>query len=252
MEHAGDRTKIVTLPPPKSPTRSTGTERRPTPLAVETQSWLERMQAIAGSAEEACPRCGTAGTKAVKPCGFCTACHDREVSEAMRDAGALREHQDARLEDFSPAEQAAGMRLLDEPELVRGIVLTGAPGPGKTRFLAALAREALGRHVRVVYGMARELLRRTWNPETQDEVIRSYSSADVMLVDDLGHEGSQTPGVVGTLHEVISKRHGNFLPTAISLNITLAEIGRFYDRAIEDRLASWLPIVMSGPSRRRR
>lgn len=44
--------------------------------------------------------------------------------------------------------------------------------------------------------------------------------------------------MIGTLHEIISKRHGNYLPTAITLNITLADVAKVYDHAIEDRMAS--------------
>lgn len=210
------------------------------------------MQARVTEPDESCPRCQAELPELVAFCGLCGACHDREVLTHLRATGVLREHEDARLGDFKPAHAEAGRKLLEAPEIARGLVITGSCGPGKTRFLAALAREALNAHRRVVYGMARELLRRTWNLETQDEVIRLYATTPLLLIDDLGHEGSQTPGVIGTLHELISKRHGNYLPTAITLNITLDDVARVYDRAIEDRMASWLPIVMNGPSRRRR
>lgn len=152
-----------------------------------------------------------------------------ELFVQLRAAGVLREHELARLADFKPAHAEGGRKLLEEPEVARGVVITGSCGPGKTRFLAALAREGFDRHWRVVYGMARELLRRTWNPETQDDVIRLYATAQLLLIDDLGHEGAQTAGVVGTAHEIISKRHGNYLPTAITLNTTLADVARVYD-----------------------
>ena len=82
-------------------------------------------------------------------------------------------------------------------------------------------------------------------------MIADFTSCDVLLIDDLAHEGRVSEAGIGALHEVITIRNGNYLPTAISTNLTLEEIAQHYDASIASRLAAWLPVVLNGPDRRK-
>jgi len=179
------------------------------------------------------------------------------VERLMTDCGVLREHQHAKLEDFSAEIQETVRALFGDVERHRGLLVTGEPGTGKTYLLAAIARAVILRDSgQVRFIMARELLRRLWSTfrdqarESEVAVIEELTTVPVLLVDDVGHEGRISEAAVGAFHEIISRRNGNFLPTIISSNLALDEIGHAYDESIKSRLGAWLPIVTGGPDRR--
>lgn len=183
-------------------------------------------------------RCGTEVSGEVYPCWAC--------SFGERQAGFYREHRGARLSDFDLAVAASAEWLLDGGRAIRGLFVCGPTGTGKTRLLAAIA--AMCDDAR--FGLARALIRATWNPDTQDTRIREMCRAPILLLDDLGREGRPTESVLATLHEIISERNGNYLPTAITSNYTLEQLSERYDEAIADRLRPWRKVVMAGRSKR--
>lgn len=180
------------------------------------------------------------------------------IDTELARIGILWEHHMAALIDFPKAVSERAILALDEPEQFRGLLVTGSVGSGKTRLLAALARRGIleGNH-QVRFILARKFFRRIWAtyregaPETEEEVIADYSSCDVLLIDDLAHEGRVSEAGIGALHEVITVRNGNYLPTAVSTNLTLDEIAQHYDASIASRLAAWLPVVLNGVDRRK-
>jgi DNA replication protein DnaC len=181
---------------------------------------------------------------------------EENIKQVLTNSGVLTEHSDAQLEDFPADVRAAAAALIHEPRRYRGILITGSPGRGKTHLLAAIGRSALLTDHKFYFAMARALLRRLWSTfrddarESEEEVIRELTSVPFLLIDDLSHEGRISEAGVGAFHEILSVRNGNFLPTVISTNLTLVEIGRAYDEAIKSRLAAWLPIVLTGRDRR--
>lgn len=201
----------------------------------------------------ACPLCLTpletleAAREHMQRCREERAAMALDYETRLLSMGILREHAGAQLSDFAESELA---RLwLQEP---RGLLITGPVGSGKTRFLAALCREFLEAKKSVQYTMARSLFRRltdTFNDgrdEAESEVIEELCEADFLAIDDLAHEGRATEWVIGSLHEIISRRHGNFKATAITTNLSGDEIGRHYDASIASRLNSWLAIPITG------
>jgi DNA replication protein DnaC len=177
------------------------------------------------------------------------------VADQQYGYGFCREHQGAILADFAPSVISAALRLLDsDRDEVRGLYIAGPTGTGKTRLLAAIAAaseipSANGLPT-VRFGICRALIRQTWNPETQDAEIEKLATRPLLLLDDLGREGKPTENVLAVLHEVISARNGNYLPTAATSNFSLDQLAKRYDSAIADRLRPWASLVMAGKSRR--
>lgn len=197
-----------------------------------------------------CRVCGRAGAECE-----CVAEIPRPVS-TLESIGVPAEHRKAELEDFAPAVRGAVASLLASPERSRGLLVTGKPGRGKTRLLAAICGVYLAQGKRVRFYIARRLFGRLWATysdgaeESEDKVIAELTSCDFLAIDDLGHEGKASDGVLGALHEIVTARHGNFRPTAISTNLSLDEIARRYDESIASRVGAWLPLLMGGSDRR--
>jgi DNA replication protein DnaC len=180
----------------------------------------------------------------------------KNVEGNMARLGVLKEHTAATLKEFESGVATRALSVLEKPQQYQGLLVTGPTGVGKTRLLAALARHAILGDKRVCYCLARQLLRRIWNTyrddagETEEEVIADFSMCDLLVIDDLAHEGRVSEARLSALHEIISTRNGNYRPTAISTNLTLAEIAKHYDPALGSRLGAWLQVVLTGPDRR--
>lgn len=176
-----------------------------------------------------------------------------ELSRLMRQAGVMPEHAAATLADF-PAPIVEDLRAAWDG---RGVLLTGRVGGGKTHLAAALVRRHVLAGVSVQFVLARDLfmlIRDTYrdNAErTELHVLREFSGIDLLVIDDLGKEGSITPQVLSVLHVILSKRIGHDLRTVITTNLSLREIGAEYDPAIESRLATFGVVVLDGADRRR-
>lgn len=210
----------------------------------ELDAALERLRVLVVDEERppAPCRCGEPTAVGLELCEAC------EVIERQRRAGFYAEFEGARLSDFPVTIATVAAKLLEPRRAVRGLLVNGWTGSGKTRLLAALASEMPG----AVFGLARSLIRATWDVERQEQEIRRLSCCSLLLLDDLGREGKASEAVLSVVHEILSARNGNFLPTAISSNLTLEQIAQRYDEAIADRLVPWGRVVMAGRSRRRR
>jgi hypothetical protein len=162
--------------------------------------------------------------------------------------GFEKEFRGARLyADFSQEIAKTAHELLERRSAVRGLFVAGPPGVGKTRLMAALVAAFSDT---TTYGLARALMRTTWDPDTAGREIRKLSEAPLLILDDLGREGRATDHVNGVLHEVISARNGNFLPTAVTSNLSLDQLARRYEAAVIDRIRPWRIVTMYGASRR--
>mgnify|MGYP001608882149 CR=1 FL=1 len=171
------------------------------------------------------------------------------VPARLLELGILEEHVSATLEDFAGVPEAKG---LVERWTRPGVLIMGMVGAGKTRLLVALCRHFLLQRQNVAYAMARTLFRRiraTYQEgarESEDQVIQDLVGVDFLAIDDLAHEGKVTEHVIGALHEILSMRHGNGKPSAITTNLTLEGIGNQYDAAIASRLGAWRRVVLVG------
>ena len=140
---------------------------------------------------------------------------------------------------------------------VRGLLLQGNVGTGKTYLAAAFCRmwilsgtdsakfcpsRPLFRRIRETY--------RDESPETESQVIESMSQAGLLVIDDLGREGRVTEQVTSVLHEVLDERLRERHFTIVTTNMG-DDIEAIYGPAIFSRLSMFVPVAMCGADRRR-
>lgn len=195
---------------------------------------------------KACRLCG-------QPLRECECKADKPKPAAtLESLGLDREFWDAKLEDFDGELATAVRALVADPKRVRGILVTGFSGRGKTRLLAAALQHSIERGGFPKFYLSADLFTRIssvydTNPtETRYSVLGDLTGCPFLGIDDLGREGKPTDFVLSALHQIVSKRHGNYRPTIVTTNSSLAELEERYDAAIASRLGSWLPIVMDG------
>jgi DNA replication protein DnaC len=212
-------------------------------------------------------------------------CERRERDRALGEAGVLPTHRGARLSHFGATVAEAYTSML---EARTGLFVRGSVGTGKTWLAAAMIAEqimaapltteehvlgppqyslAQSRSPRHQWGgiprfpgveitMTRQLLRRLWSTfrdeasESESQVIRHYTTLDLLVIDDLAHEGKVTEAGVGALHEILSVRLGTYKPTVITSNLSLEEIARVYDAAIASRVGAYERLTLTGEDRR--
>lgn len=180
------------------------------------------------------------------------------LSQHLRASGFLREHAGAKLEDFSTEIREQATAWLDGPDERAGLLIKGPVGTGKTRLAAALAGAFLVDGASVMatatgdlFGRIRATFRDN-SPESEEQLVESLKSVGLLVVDDLGTEGTVSPFVVQTLHRVISARNGDFQPTIITTNLKADEIKAAYGERIASRVGCWEAIVVDGADRRKR
>lgn len=147
------------------------------------------------------------------------------------------------------------------------IVLFGGAGSGKTHLAIAMLRE-LVRSGKIVDGQVAwgdnkykggfasvpQLLadiRATFGTGNGDEqeIIDNYSNLQYLVLDDLGAEKS-TEWSITTLYLIIDRRYRDMLPTIITTNLTMEEIGQHISRRIASRLSSGKVIEVKAPDYR--
>ena len=80
---------------------------------------------------------------------------------------------------------------------------------------------------------------------SEAEIIKRYSQADVLIMDDLGAEHIRTGNEEWTadrLYQIIGYRHAEELPTLFTSNLDIAQTGK----RIGERI-TWRIVEMCGP-----
>ena len=121
------------------------------------------------------------------------------------------------------------------------LVLTGAPGSGKTRIAAAIANDCIRRGNAVVFVPVADLLdhlRSTYAPNsevTYDMLFEQVRNVPVLVLDDLGQE-SATPWAQEKLSQIMNHRYNAGMPTVITTDVPVEKLderirARFLDTA---------------------
>ena len=146
----------------------------------------------------------------------------------------------------------------------RGFYICGPVGCGKSLIAACMIREMIltaptardiRRHVgssnqvenwypRLRFVSVPRLLSRIRNTygrrsahETKTEdIIEAYAGADVLVLDDLGAEGT-TDWVREQLFELVDERYGTMQPTIFTSNLTLDQLAKRISLRVADRIA---------------
>jgi len=135
----------------------------------------------------------------------------------------------------------------------------GPVGTGKTHAMAALIRHDIyeGFQVeRINFDDFCVQVRSTMSPaskRTEWCLIEPLKNVDKLFIDDLGLRGKQeTDFSYVTLYSILNKRQERRLPTFISSNKSIEQLGQSFDARVASRLRTALVIEFTGEDRRQR
>lgn len=154
------------------------------------------------------------------------------------------------------------MDIINNP---RDLILSGSAGSGKTHLAVAILREWV-RQQRIkvnfiegngIFITVPDLLlqiRQVFNDrsdKSEAEIVNKYSKVDYLLLDDLGAEKS-TEWSITTLYTIIDQRYRQELPTIVTTNLTIDQIGQQISERIASRLSSGKVIKINAPDYRKK
>lgn len=132
------------------------------------------------------------------------------------------------------------------------VVLLGPVGRGKTQFAFAMIREMFRKcpkHIWPRYftstNLDSTLLEAVKSDEGDKEKIKDIGTQDLLFIDDFGRE-TRSERIGRQYFEIINLRYSKNLPTIISTNLTLEDIGRLINDAIASRFQEWQLIEFCG------
>ncbi len=119
------------------------------------------------------------------------------------------------------------------------LLLLGKTGLGKTHLSLAIANEALHDGCSVIYGSAQNLINKAaaeqFSYKGDTSVIDGLLGCDLLIIDDLGAE-MVTSFSKSCIYNIINTRQQKKLPTVISTNLSLEEIGNVYTPRVSSRI----------------
>ncbi|AET66370.1 DNA replication protein [Desulfosporosinus orientis DSM 765] len=108
-----------------------------------------------------------------------------------------------------------------------GFILSGPYGSGKTHLAAALAIDLINKEVTVVIGTLisllgkiRETYSEIWTQENELEILETYSTVDLLIIDDLGKERA-SEWSLEKLFSIVNTRYENNLPIIVTTNYSM-------------------------------
>ena len=138
------------------------------------------------------------------------------------------------------------------------VFMFGPVGTGKTYAMAALIRHYVyeGFEVeRINFDDFCVQVRSTMSPaskKTEWDLIEPLKGVDKLFIDDLGLRGKQESDFsYVTLYSILNKRQERRLPTFISSNKGIEQLGLSFDARVASRLRTALIIELKGVDRRR-
>lgn len=218
------------------------------------------------------PRLTTSGAVLRKPCPTRRAFRDRERYSRLLGAARLPARFARRtLDDFEERDEdcrgalAAARHLVEnwgEPGL-RGLLVLGSNGTGKTHLAAGIMQALMARGVATRFYTAIELTdefiaaARRWQLR---ELSDALATVPLLVLDDLGKEFFRTVDAeereasafaLSRLFEVINGRYEEERVTVVTSNLSEDEIARRYGRAVFSRMAETMRLVpLAGEDRR--
>ncbi len=210
-----------------------------------------------------CPKCEDTGFVGVNMCD----CFKKElIANTIRSSGigALADTQS--FENFDLKYYASDRIVFESmksnleftreyaeefSEKSRGLLFIGKTGLGKTHLSTAIAKRVIQRGYDVVYDTAQNILSdfeyerfgRGYNSENNDSKTDKYFECDLLIIDDLGTEMTNT-FTLSTFYNLINTRINNGKPMLISTNLHPQDLRSRYDERITSRLFGSFDSVM--------
>lgn len=208
--------------------------------------------------QNACPHCKGSGWLRLDspvgdqnfgklvPCECTMAIKDRKAFDELKKTSNIELFRDLTFDTFNPrvpktreAFEAARQYAKDPSAW---LLFIGNYGCGKTHLAAAIANEALSRHIRLYFAVVPDLLdylRATFDPNSEasyDQRFEMIRNVPLLILDDLGTENAK-PWAREKLYQIINHRYNAKLPTVITTNNDLDSLdgrirSRLYDREL--------------------
>lgn len=134
----------------------------------------------------------------------------------------------------------------------QSVVLRGATGCGKTHLAISIAKEQSD----FIFISVPDLLlkiRSSFNggQESEEEIIREYSSVQALILDDMGAEKTSEFAIT-TLYIILDRRIRECLKTIITTNLSQGEIEQTFGARIASRMAAMENIKINMPDYRKK
>lgn len=180
-----------------------------------------------------------------------------ENSETRFFKTVWKKYQQAKFDDakfIHPELISLGREWAKKPT---SVFVFGGIGCGKTYFAFCLIREAFKRMEisSPLYYSCTELDSLMLDAIKSDggdyELIKKIKQANFLFLDDFGRE-TRSDRIARQFYEIINYRYSNELPTLITSNLNLDQIGEKMDCAIASRIQEWEIIHIGGDDIRKK
>lgn len=170
-------------------------------------------------------------------------CLKKEISQIL-----MRESGFEKLENFEDAQKTCGdlapvyslMKKWCNSNFKKNLVyLAGPTGVGKTYLIRCMANELIerGKVVKIVTAFALNQDFKNFARTNDDSILNSYTSGEVLFIDDLGTEPIYRNITQEFLYLVINERKMKGLPTILTSNLSMEDVRDRYDERIFSRIA---------------
>ncbi len=122
-----------------------------------------------------------------------------------------------------------------------GLLIYGNPGNGKTYVSSCISNKLIDSMIPTICVSINGLLDRIkqtfnkWGKEGEEQILRSLSNADLLIIDDLGTE-QETDWSQTKVYNILDNRYRNGLPLIVTTNFLLEELKEKYHQRTYDRL----------------
>lgn len=188
--------------------------------------------------------------------------HERLIASGFPVSIADLTFDDLTVDDKNRAKIEKAKAFAKNPQ--SGLYICGEFGTGKTWLAAAIgnavARQCLRVHFETFSSITDKLITAQKNDSFSEKWERYVHKPDLLIIDDIGKE-NPTEWKLQTLFKLIDERGSADLPMVFTSNYGLAKLCERISTnnndsitvgAIKDRLKCFVPLTLTGGSRRRR
>lgn len=129
-----------------------------------------------------------------------------------------------------------------------GLFIVGEAGNGKTFTTCCIANELLDNYIPVICVSIDSLLKRiqqtfnSWGKEGQSTILNSLTSAELIIIDDLGTEQDSEWNQT-TVYNIIDEIYRSKTPLIISTNVSLQDVKEKYHPRVYSRITEMCTVV---------
>ena len=135
----------------------------------------------------------------------------------------------------------------------KSVVLRGATGCGKTHLAISIIKKQSNNSTFITVPDLLLKIRSAFNggTEPEEEIIRTFSNVEVLVLDDLGAEKTSEYSIT-TLYIILDRRIRECRQTIITTNLTQDEIEKTFGSRIASRLSAMENIKINMPDYRKK